>query len=393
MFINEIRITNLLSFGPDETTLKLNNLNVLIGPNGSGKTNLIEIVGLLQASPTDIAVPIREGGGIIDWLWKGEKNPKAKIEVNVDKKHKPDMPLRHAIELTQSSQRFVITDEKIENARPYEKHDQPYFYYHFQNNQPVFNVRDTDGNGSQPRILKPEDVNPQQSILSQRKDPDQYPEITFLGEQYGKIRIYRDWQFGRYTPPRLPQKTDQPNHFLEEDFKNLGLVLNRLRRKPDIKEQFLERIRDLFPDIKDVDVIIDGGTVQVFLTEGKLSIPATRLSDGTLHYLCLLVLLLDPGDSPLICIEEPELGLHPDILRGLAELLKDASQKTQLIVTTHSEILVDALTDSPEDVVICEKHNNRTTMERLNKTKLKDWLKEYSLGQLWRDGEIGGNRW
>ena len=393
MLIHEIQLTNLLSFGPDTMSLKLRDLNIFIGPNGSGKSNLIEAISLLQASPTDIAVPIREGGGITDWLWKGKENPIATIEADVNNTHKPDMPLRHAIELTQSAQRFAITDEQIENTRPYEKHEQPYFYYHFQNNHPVFNVRDTDGNGSQPRILKPEEVDPQQSILSQRKDPDQYPEITYLGRQYGKIRIYRDWQFGRYSPPRLPQKTDQLSIFLENDFKNLGLVLNRLRRKPEIKEQLLDRIRDLFPDIKDVDVSIEGGTVQVFLTEGKLSIPATRLSDGTLHYLCLLVLLLDPGDSPLICIEEPELGLHPDILTGLAELLKDASQKTQLIVTTHSEILVDALTDSPEDVVVCEKHNNRTTMERLDKTKLEVWLKKYRLGELWRDGEIGGNRW
>ena len=121
--------------------------------------------------------------------------------------------------------------------------------------------------------------------------------------------------------------------------------------------------------------------------------PATRLSDGTLRYLCLLAILCDPDPPPVICIEEPELGLHPDILPKLADLLIEASQRTQLIVTTHSDILVDAMTDRPEAVVVCEKHNGCTRMRRLGKDKLAVWLEQYRLGQLWLKGELGGTRW
>jgi predicted ATPase len=95
----------------------------------------------------------------------------------------------------------------------------------------------------------------------------------------------------------------------------------------------------------------------------------------------------------LICIEEPELGIHSDIIPTIAKLLKEASKVTQIIVTTHSEVLVDELTETPESVLVCEKHEGSTQLRRLEKDLLEDWLKRYSLGELWRKGEIGGNRW
>ena len=229
--------------------------------------------------------------------------------------------------------------------------------------------------------------------MAQRKDPEQYPEITYLGETFGKIRFYREWSFGRFTPSRLAQKPDLPNDFLEEDGRNLGLVLNRLRREPEVRAKLVEALQRLYAEIDDFDVHIEGGTVQVFLYEGRFSIPATRLSDGTLRYLCLLAILCHPTPPPLVCIEEPELGLHPDILPTIAELLLEASQRTQLIVTTHSSILIDALTSTPETVLVCEKHEGSTTMRRLDEASLSLWLQKYSLGQLWRQGELGGNRW
>ena len=111
------------------------------------------------------------------------------------------------------------------------------------------------------------------------------------------------------------------------------------------------------------------------------------------RYLCLLAILCDPEPPPLICIEEPELGLHPDILLGLADLLKAASERTQIIVTTHSDILVDAMSETPECVVVCEKHEGKTEMKRLSAPDLADWLKDYRLGQLWTKGHLGGTRW
>lgn len=386
-FLKSIHLQNLLSFGPKSEAIELLPLNVLIGPNGSGKSNLIEAVGLLQSVPRTLASPVRDGGGIRDWLWKGERNPTATIDAVVHYPH-GKMPLRHVLSFTEVSQRFHLTDERIENEQPYHGKTQPYFYFRYENNRPMLNV------GGTRRLLRREDVDPDKSILAQRKDPEQYPEITYLGEQYERIRIFREWSFGRYTVPRQPQKADQRNDYLSEDYANLGLILNRLSREPNGKRRYLEQLKKLYAGIEDFHLNIEGGTVQIFLLEedGR-SIPATRLSDGTLRYLCLLAILMHPSPPPLVCIEEPELGMHPDILRTIADLLVEASTRMQLIVTTHSDVIVSALTETPEAILVCMRGLDGTQFRRLDPEQLQKWLGQYSLGQLWSMGELGGNRW
>jgi predicted ATPase len=95
----------------------------------------------------------------------------------------------------------------------------------------------------------------------------------------------------------------------------------------------------------------------------------------------------------LICIEEPELGLHPDILPTVVELLIDASSRAQLIVTTHSDGLVSALAEVPDSLLVCEHDEKGSHLRRLDPENLKKWLEKYSLGELWLMGEIGGTRW
>jgi predicted ATPase len=92
-----------------------------------------------------------------------------------------------------------------------------------------------------------------------------------------------------------------------------------------------------------------------------------------------------------MCIEDPEIGLHPDIFPLVAELLVEASRKTQLIVTTHAEGLVSALSDRPEAVIVCERDRDGSHLRRLEPERLTQWLENYSLGELWRMGETGGN--
>jgi len=162
---------------------------------------------------------------------------------------------------------------------------------------------------------------------------------------------------------------------------------------PVAKRAILGGLQELYDGITDYKIQILAGYVQVILREGDRSIPAIRLSDGTLRYLCLLAILCDPTPPGLICIEEPELGLHPDIIPKLADLLVETSKRTQLIVTTHSDMLVNALSETPESIVVCEKHDHQTRMERLSSEKLKPWLEKYRLGELWMSGEIGGTRW
>ena len=152
-------------------------------------------------------------------------------------------------------------------------------------------------------------------------------------------------------------------------------------------------MNDLYPRFTNYEVVVNSGSVQIFFTEEDTSIPATRLSDGALRYLCLLAILYNPNPPPVVCLEEPELGLHPDIVAGLAKHLRAASERMQLIVTTHSDILIDALSDTPESIVVFENNDGATRMNRLDAGELNEWLEDYRLGQLWTSGQIGGTRW
>lgn len=399
-FIKSIRLTNFLSYGSSTDDTELRSLNVLIGPNLSGKSNLIEALAILQAAPTDLGQPIRQGGGIGEWLWKGSKERGiAELEVILDNPSGAH-DLRYRLSFTMVGQRFELVDESLENKEKSDLWEQDvYFFYRYQHGHPVLNVRDISHDTSQiggspiTRYLKREDMNPQQSVLSQRRDPDQYPELTYVSNQFSKMMLYREWNLGRYTPPRLPQKPDLPQDFLLEDASNLTLVLNALEHKSGTKRVLLQHLKSFYGDIEDFTARIEGGTVQLFLHEKGLRepVPATRLSDGALRYLCLLAILCHPTPPPVICIEEPELSLHPDALKSIAELLVEASNRTQLIVTTHSDTLVSDLTDVPESVIVCERGGMGTELRRLDRNRLEKWLNKYRLGEVWRMGEIGGN--
>ena len=388
MLIHRIRLTDVLSFGPGLQELELEPLNVLIGPNGSGKSNLIEAIGLLKAAPRDLRAPILDGGGVGDWIWRGDKTGGiAQVEVVLSYGEK--RALRYTLTFLEKGQRFRVNSEELRPEHPDSVTSDP----HFSTDGEMAHVDFVDlGSANEEVRMWAKDIRSDQSIFAQVRGPN-FPQLTYTAEQFERIRLFREWSFGRLTPTRLPQKADLPNDFLAEDGANLGLILNRLRREPESKVRLLKALRDLYEGIEEFDVIIEGGTVQVFLQEGNITMPATRLSDGTLRYLGLLAILCHPRPPPLVCIEEPELGLHPDILPGLADLLREASKRCQLIVTTHSDTLVDALTDTPESVVVCEKEKGQTMMKRLDKQDLSDWLERYSLGDYWMRGGLGGTRW
>ena len=389
IFIRHLTPKNFLSFGPDNAGIDLQSLNVFIGPNGSGKSNLIEAISLMRATAKDLRDVVRRGGGVVDWIWKGNPTAAATVEWVVTNPNS-SQPLRHTIDFKSVVKVFSLVDERVENETAAPGEHNPYFYYRYQHGQPVVNTK----TAGQPRKLAKDSIEPDRSILVQKRDSEIYPEMTWLADNYEKIRIYREWSFGRNAVFREPQQTDMRNDVLEEDFSNLGLFLNRLKtHHPAAKRAILAGLNDLYEGITDFEVAMQERTVQVFFAEGDFVIPSTRLSDGTLRYLCLLAILCDPEPPPLICIEEPELGLHPDILPSLADLLMAASEKTQIIVTTHSDILVDSMTETPECVVVFEKHEGKTEMNRLSSDELAEWLKEYCLGDLWIKGQLGGKRW
>jgi predicted ATPase len=367
--IEKIKLRNILSFGDKGEEIELQPLNIIIGQNASGKSNLVDVIKLLRSLPRDkgLANFISKNGGISEWLWKGKKdNFSAFIEVGI--LGFLELPTIYTIEFWESpDQRLDIYNESIL-------------------------ITET-------KKLTKASISMNESMLISPihifVDRDEMLAYNQTKSVFSSFSVFADLQTNRGAEMRKLQLPDSPNDFLEEDASNLALVLNDLEHIGDTKDKIIENLQKFNPRIKDYSVRILGGTVQLFIREEGLEKPisAMRLSDGTLRYLCLLAILCHPEPPPLICIEEPETGLHPDILPTIAELMIEASQRTQLIVTTHSDILVSAFSEHPEAVLVCEKDEDGTHFKRLEADKLKVWLDEYSLGETWLRGGIGGTRW
>lgn len=399
--LDSLQLQGFLSFAPQSEPVKLTNLNVLIGPNGVGKSNFIEAIELLHATPADFSGVIRLGGTPTDWIWHGRQGATvARIEALLSPVDSTPQ-LRYAIEFAESAGRLEITDEVLEEANKADpRANDVRFYYRFQRGHPAINISETHDNKTgkprpKERKLRRESIDPQQSILSQRKDPDLYPEVTATAKRFGGIQVFREWSFGRFAALRAAQPANLPTDVLLPQLVNLGLVLNDLEHRGSEWTRFNNLMHDFLPRFTRLSTKISAGSVQVYLHEDGLSVPvpATRLSDGTLRFLAILAILLNPRSAPLICIEEPELGLHPDAMSLLADLLVEASEKTQLVVTTHSDLLVSALTEQTETVLVCDYLENGTELRRLERAKLAHWLERYRLGEVWRLGKVGGNLW
>ena len=380
--INRLRLKKILSF--NDATVELKQLNVLIGPNAVGKTNLIEVISLLQAAPVSgrLGATILNGGGIRQWLWLGdpEASPRvysiATIECEVTLRRGRQVgPLEYQLQFSEDPNGFFIDGEQLTkssrgtgNGRP-----RPYF------------TRESLG-APIPRT---------ESVLATFKNPNDPTPITEVGNHFAEIRIYREFRTGRGGGARSGVSTITAKDALQDGGDNLALILQELdfRDRHELIRGYLLRFCERFEDVK---IEIANGLARAFLRETGLAemLSSIRMSDGTLKFLALLAALFHPHPPPLMCIEEPELGLHPDAMQLVASALVEASQSMQLIVTTHSEALVDALTGRPESVLVCDRDfDNGTQMKRLSKTRLKEWLKHYSLGELWRKGEIGGGRY
>lgn len=114
---------------------------------------------------------------------------------------------------------------------------------------------------------------------------------------------------------------------------------------------------------------------------------ASTLSDGSLRFICLAAVLLQPDPPTIVLIDEPELGLHPFAIAQLAELFEVASQQSQVVVSTQSVTLLDRVT--LENVVIAERLEGRTALTRLDPASLTCWIDDYSVGELWLKNLIG----
>ena len=402
-FIQSLKLAGLLSFPPDMEPFKLESLNVLIGPNGSGKSNFIEAFELLRALPTDFAMALADGGGVKEWLWKGAHPGRATacVELMLDQVERESGvwtgsagPLSYRFRFGETRGRFRVFEEWIGPAKTgdYCDGDPPFYYWHSHDKPggPRIDVR--DGSNREDRLRKRSDIVPDRSVLEQLRDPFNYPEITWAGRTFPEIQTFREWTFGRRSAVRQPQRTDLPGDRLLPDASNLAVIVNNLDSWGR-RQEFNDLLKRFFPRVERLSTPVIGGTVQLLLHETGFDtpVPAARISDGTLRFIAMLAVLLSPEPPPLVCIEEPELGLHPDAVMLMGDVLAEASERMQLVVTTHSDALVSALTNRPSAIVACERPGAGTMLRRLDPNYLSEWLEDYALGDLWRMGELGAN--
>ena len=397
MFLKSLKLTNFLSFGDADAWVDLRPLNVIIGPNAAGKSNFIEAISFLRSASglsdnNNLLAAIGRGGGVQNWIWNNaKKGSHASLDAIFDGPHigfskGPDV--HYHISFNEARNWFHIVDEKITRFPNEGDHGELIPYYCIEKNRGFLRSGGEIG-GTETPI----EISHVQSILSNRTIPQPHDEVLKLSKGISGILIYNEWTFGHKSPPKLFQQSNALNYCLDSDAANLGLILNKIGTTPEFKEKFFHYLTMIYDNIVDFDARIVQGMIQVIIREKSGVIPATQLSDGTLRYMSLLAVLCDPEPRPLVCIEKPELGLHPDIIPHFADLLGDASERTQLVVTTHSDFLVDALSDQPEAVLVAERQEDGTRLNRLDARELEDWLKKFPLGELWMSGKIGGTRW
>lgn len=377
--LKSLQINNLLSFGPNSGSVALRPLNVLVGPNGSGKSNFLQAIRILQRIPDDVSQFWRTANQPQDWFWSQEIDRIIALVFEFDEGVTYRTSFTYYFSSLVPLTELVIDDDSVSHVS---RSGMEYS---------IFGSGIASGSVHSSVMF-----DGKKSVLSLYRGEN--PLVSQIIRNISRLKVYSDRPHGDRNVLRFPLNTDADSEFLSEQFDNLPLVLHELNNRVSVEALLLNHLQKFYPRVSRIYMGLVGGRAQVFLQEEvggtTINMPASRLSDGTLSFLCLLTILCHPTPPPLICLEEPELGLHPDALPLIAELLVEASQRTQLIITTHSDLLVSAIGKrDPEAILVCEHSPEEgTTMTRPNPERLQRWLEEgdESLGEIWLRGAIGG---
>jgi predicted ATPase len=391
MFLESIHLQGFLSFPPDAPPIPLKALNVLIGPNGSGKSNILEAFSLLRVVPNDLSSAIRLMGPVGEWVWSGKnaQEGSAKIELQYGDSGYSEK-LVYGLVLHPYSLLAEVVEEYIKEKTEGSGKKMTFPYYHYKKNS-FGKILKTINNEDVFSEIEDGEISPFESVLSQKKDRYIYYYMNDIVERLENIHVFPDWIFGRASLARRAQDAGGLTDRLLPNAENLAVFVNAVQFT---KERELNlALQRFLPRFVSVKTKIENGSAQIFFMEKGIDVPVSsiRLSDGTLRFIAIVATLLNPKPPSILCLEEPELGMHPDAAALLAELLVEASQRMQIIVTTHSEAFLSALTRHDVNVLVTENFGQGTEVTQVDQEELSSWLDKYTLGDLWRIGKIGGN--
>ena len=357
-----------------EMTLELYGLNVLIGANGAGKSNLISFFKLFNHLMSNNLQQYIATSGFSDMMlyYGAKRTPQITVTLNFSTPSGKNVYHMRLVNAAQDT--LIFADEAISFSR-----------------------HDIDG---QARLISLGAGHRESKLLGD--------EPSGTGNQNGPKRtaqviksIMQRWQVYHFHDTSSDAKIKKntyinDNHYLRDNAGNLAAFLYQMQQRNEAHyRRIVTTIQSVTPFFCDF-VLAPSGLNPEFImlnwrdrgAEPDVVFGPHQLSDGTIRLIALITLLLQPNLPELIVIDEPELGLHPYAISILAALLKSVSLKTQIIVSTQSVTLVDQL--DPEHLIVVDRHEDQSVFKRINETELESWLEEYSLGELWEKNVLGG---
>lgn len=366
-------------------------LNVIIGPNGAGKSNLLRFLELMSISAqARLGKYIQYLGGMEPIVWDGQAT-RLVCQLKM-------LPIAEKMDVPQDSLIYELEMARLGQSSTY-RIDQERLAYDSQSKVGQTLVERARINGwildktGQPLKAEEELVSEEESLLAIASEPFiANPLIYKFKRQLASWTIYHDIHVDRDAPIRQSIVT-RTERRVSPDGQNLIAVLHTLyTENRDFRYELNAAMRAafgnefeelLFPPAADQRT-----QLRVIWKSLKRGQSAAELSDGMLRFLLLLTILASPSPAPLIAIDEPEMGLHPSMLPIVAEYAVAATERTQVILTTHSPQFLNAFTETRPTITIAMCAQGETHLKNLNAQALDYWLKEYSLGTLFTSGEL-----